>query len=123
MKSLDNERRNNLYKELKQLKGKISELTTTNFMLIEEQKDLEKRLNYFTNNKKTNQSYEDLLQEQFDNMRDSFKEELTRISKEHKDESEMNKKLINNLKEEIVEINSIKDIFVRRLNELTSILY
>lgn len=95
-----------------------------------EKQDLTVKLEYFTHSeerrkkkKKLNESYEDVLIEQFDNMKKSYQEELEKVKKEMTLLKIEHKKAINKYEMENEELKNRNQIYYKQIDDLKIKLY
>lgn len=76
----------------------------------------------FTNQKSLNESYENLMQEQFIIMKESFTKEIEKLNKGIvKKELEFKKKIIE-LEEELNETKRVKELFMKQIFEFQKMI-
>ncbi len=95
-----------------------------------EKQDLTVKLEYFTHSeerrkkkKKLNESYEDVLIEQFDNMKKGYQEELEKVKKEITLLKIEHKKAINKYEMENEELKHRNQIYYKQIDDLKIKLY
>jgi chromosome segregation ATPase len=117
MKSIESEN-SKLHLDIDVLNSKIKSIDR-------EKQDITVKLEYFTHSeerrkkkKKLNESYEDVLIEQFDNMKRSYQEEIEKIRKEIIHLKLEHKKVIAKLEMENEELRNRNHVYYKQIEDL-----
>ena len=117
MKSIESEN-SKLHLDIDVLNSKIKSIDR-------EKQDITVKLEYFTHSeerrkkkKKLNESYEDVLIEQFDNMKRSYQEEIEKIRKEIINLKLEHKKVIGKLQMENEELKNRNQVYYKQIEDL-----
>lgn len=108
--------------ENKDLKLTLEEINTKVYLLNEENKDYSKRLNYFLDNKFDPKLYDDLVREQFENMKQGFLNQLKIIKEETTFKLSENKKNILVLESELYKYKNSNNLLLQREQTIKSLL-
>lgn len=105
---------NNISEEIKELTNKINKLEEENNVLFAEKKNLEN-----LRGKKIEQdSYENILREQFQEMKEAFKEKIDLLNDELTDIKQEARVKIYQMEEDLKQSNYLKNIFLEKISSL-----
>ena len=109
---------NKIFEEKKELTKKINKLEEENNVLIEEKKNLEKNIEELRGNKIDQDSYENILREQFQDMKEAFKEKIESLSDELTDIKHETRVKIYQMEENLKQSDNLKNIFLEQIVSL-----
>ena len=104
--------------EIKELNSKINKLEEENNILNEEKNNLEKNLDEFRGKKIDQDSYENILKDQFQEMKEAFKEKIDMLNDELMDIKQETRVKIYQLEEDLKQSNYLKNIFLEQISSL-----
>lgn len=103
----------------------IDHLNTKIKSIEREKQDLNVKLEFFTHSverrktkKKLNESYEDVLIEQFDNMKKGYQEELEKMKKEITLVKQEQKKIVTKLQMENEELKNRNQLYYKQIEDI-----
>ena len=108
----------NISEELKELNSKINKLEEENNILKEEKNNLEKNLDELRGKKIDQDSYESILKDQFQEMKEAFKEEINILNDELTDIKQETRVKIYQMEEDLKQSNYLKNIFLEQISSL-----
>ena len=108
----------NISDEIKELNNKINKLEEENNVLNDEKVNLEKNLEEFRGKKIDQDSYENILREQFQEMKEAFKEKINMLNDELSDIKQETRVKLYQMEEELKQSNYLKNIFLEQISSL-----
>ena len=108
----------NISEELKELNSKINKLEEENNILKEEKNNLEKNLDELRGKKIDQDSYESILKDQFQEMKEAFKEKINILNDELTDIKQETRVKIYQMEEDLKQSNYLKNIFLEQISSL-----
>lgn len=108
----------NISDEIKELNNKINKLEEENNVLNDEKANLEKNLEEFRGKKIDQDSYENILREQFQEMKEAFKEKINMLNDELSDIKQETRVKLYQMEEELKQSNYLKNIFLEQISSL-----
>ena len=109
---------NNILEEKKELTKKINKLEEENNVLIEEKKNLEKNIEELRGNKIDQDSFENILREQFQEMKEAFKEKIDSLNDELTDIKQETRVKMYQMEEDLKQSDYLKNIFLEQISSL-----
>ena len=120
MKKSRNEFCNKINVEIKEVKNKFDKLEENYNVILEEKKSLKKNINDLRNVKYDPDSYEEVLREQFDTMKNSFLNKIELLNEELNDIKHESRIKLYQMEEEMKECNYLKNVFLNQVISLQS---
>ena len=108
----------NISDEIKELNNKINKLEEENNILNDEKTNLEKNLEEFRGKKIDEHSYENILREQFQDMKEAFKEKINMLNDELSDIKQETRVKLYQMEEDLKQSNYLKNIFLEQISSL-----
>ena len=108
----------NISEEIKELNSKINKLEEENNILKEEKNNLEKNLDELRGKKIDQDSYESILKDQFQEMKEAFKEKINILNDELTDIKQETRVKIYQMEEDLKQSNYLKNIFLEQISSL-----
>ena len=108
----------NISDEIKELNNKINKLEEENNILNDEKTNLEKNLEEFRGKKIDEDSYENILREQFQDMKEAFKEKINMLNDELSDIKQETRVKLYQMEEDLKQSNYLKNIFLEQISSL-----
>ena len=108
----------NIFEEIKELNNRINKLEEENNILNEEKNNLEKNLDEFRGKKIDQDSYENILKDQFQEMKEAFKEKISMLNDELTDIKQETRVKIYQMEEDLKQSNYLKNIFLEQISSL-----
>ena len=103
--------------EIKELNNKINKLEEENNVLIEDKKNLEKNIEQLRG-KIDQDSYENILREEFQEMQKAFKEKIESLNDELTDIKQETRVKMYQMEEDLKQANYLKNIFLEKISSL-----
>ena len=110
----------NISDEIKELNNKVNKLEEENSILNDEKKNLEKNIEELRGNKMDDDSYENILREQFDEMKEAFKEKINSLNDELESVKQETRVKMYQMGEDLKQSNYLKNIFLEQVSSLQS---
>ena len=104
--------------EIKELNNKINKLEEENSILNDEKTNLEKNLEEFRGRKIDQDSFENILREQFQEMKEAFKEKINDLNDELNDIKQETRVKMYQMEEDLKQSNYLKNIFLEQISSL-----
>ena len=108
----------NIFEEIKELNNRINKLEEENNILNEEKNNLEKNLDEFRGKKIDQDSYENILKDQFQEMKEAFKGKISMLNDELTDIKQETRVKIYQMEEDLKQSNYLKNIFLEQISSL-----
>jgi chromosome segregation ATPase len=108
----------NISDEIKELNNKINKLEEENSILNDEKNNLEKNLEEFRGRKIDQDSFENILREQFQEMKEAFKEKINDLNDELNDIKQETRVKMYQMEEDLKQSNYLKNIFLEQISSL-----
>jgi uncharacterized coiled-coil DUF342 family protein len=108
----------NISDEIKELNNKINKLEEENSVLNDEKNNLEKNLEEFRGRKIDQDSFENILREQFQEMKEAFKEKINDLNDELNDIKQETRVKMYQMEEDLKQSNYLKNIFLEQISSL-----
>ena len=110
----------NISDEIKELNTKVNKLEEENNILNDEKKNLEKNIEELRGNKMDDDSYENILREQFEEMKEAFKEKINSLNDELESIKQETRVKMYQMEEDLKQSNYLKNIFLEQVSSLQS---
>ena len=110
----------NISDEIKELNNKVNKLEEENNILNDEKKNLEKNIKELRGNKMDDDSYENILREQFEEMKEAFKEKINSLNDELEGIKQETRVKMYQMEEDLKQSNYLKNIFLEQVSSLQS---
>lgn len=110
----------NISDEIKELNNKVNKLEEENSILNNEKKNLEKNIEELRGNKMDDDSYENILREQFEEMKEAFKEKIDSLNDELEGIKQETRVKMYQMEEDLKQSNYLKNIFLEQVSSLQS---
>ena len=110
----------NISDEIKELNSKVNKLEEENNILNDEKKNLEKNIEELRGNKMDDDSYENILREQFEEMKEAFKEKINSLNDELEGIKQETRVKMYQMEEDLKQSNYLKNIFLEQVSSLQS---
>ena len=110
----------NISDEIKELNTKVNKLEEENNILNDEKKNLEKNIEELRGNKMDDDSYENILREQFEEMKEAFKEKINSLNDELEGIKQETRVKMYQMEEDLKQSNYLKNIFLEQVSSLQS---
>lgn len=104
--------------EIKELNNEINKLREENDILIEEKNNLEKNLEDIRGKKIDQDSYENILRDQFNDMKEAFKEKINELNDELENIKQETRVKFYQKDEELKQANYLKNAFLEEISSL-----
>ena len=110
----------NISDEIKELNNKVNKLEEENNILNDEKKNLEKNIEELRGNKMDDDSYEKILRDQFEEMKEAFKEKINSLNDELEGIKQETRVKMYQMEEDLKQSNYLKNIFLEQVSSLQS---
>ena len=110
----------NISEEIKELNTKVNKLEEENNILNDEKKNLEKNIEELRGNKMDDDSYEKILRDQFEEMKEAFKEKINSLNDELEGIKQETRVKMYQMEEDLKQSNYLKNIFLEQVSSLQS---
>ena len=107
-----------LNEEIKELNNEINKLKEENDVLIEEKNNLEKNIEAIRGKKLDQDSYENILRDQFNDMKEAFKEKINELNDELENIKQETRVKFYEKEEELKQANYLKNAFLEEISNL-----
>ena len=104
--------------EIKELNNEINKLKEENDVLIEEKNNLEKNIEAIRGKKLDQDSYENILRDQFNDMKEAFKEKINELNDELENIKQETRVKFYEKEEELKQANYLKNAFLEEISNL-----
>ena len=111
---------NKINEEIKELKTKFNKLEENYNVINEERKSLKQIIDKIRNKSYDPDSYEEVLREQFDTMKNAFLKKIELLDEELNDVKQESRVKLYQMEEEIKESNYLKNVFLKQVIALQS---
>ena len=108
----------NISEEIKELTNTINKLKEENEVINEEKQNLEKNLEELRGKKIDQDSFENILREQFKEMKEAFKEKIDSLNDELTDIKHETRVKIYQMEEDLKQSNYLKNVFLEQISSL-----
>ena len=108
----------NISEEIKELTNTINKLKEENEIINEEKQNLEKNLEELRGKKIDQDSFENILREQFKEMKEAFKEKIDSLNDELTDIKHETRVKIYQMEEDLKQSNYLKNVFLEQISSL-----
>ena len=111
---------NKINEEIKELKTKFNKLEENYNVINEERKSLKQNIDKIRNKGYDPDSYEEVLREQFDTMKNAFLKKIELLDEELNDVKQESRVKLYQMEEEMKESNYLKNVFLKQVIALQS---
>jgi hypothetical protein len=111
---------NKINEEIKELKTKFNKLEENYNVINEERKSLKQNIDKIRNKSYDPDSYEEVLREQFDTMKNAFLKKIELLDEELNDVKQESRVKLYQMEEEMKESNYLKNVFLKQVIALQS---
>jgi len=108
----------NISEEIKELTNTINKLKEENEIINEEKQNLEKNLEELRGKKIDQDSFENILRDQFKEMKEAFKEKIDSLNDELTDIKHETRVKIYQMEEDLKQSNYLKNVFLEQISSL-----
>ena len=108
----------NISEEIKELNNKINKLEEENSTLVEEKKNLEKNLDELRGKNIDQDSFENILKDQFQEMKEAFQEKINSLNDELTDIKQETRVKLYQMEEDLKQSNYLKNVFLEQISSL-----
>ena len=104
--------------EIKELNNEINKLKEENEILIEEKNNLENNIDVIKGKNYDQDSYENILRDQFNDMKEAFKEKINELNEELENIKQETRVKFYQMEEDLKQANYLKNAFLEEISSL-----